>query len=491
MARLPDALRGSKILSIPVILTSALLVIVFFFVPRSTADPDIWWHLRDAQVLLSSHTLITRDLYSFTAFGSPWMNHEWIAELPFYLGWHLAGDSGVYWVKVIAIELNILGVLTLAWLHSRNLKASILVAVIATILATISFGPRTLLFGWLCLLIELILLLESERKPRLLWALPLLFALWVNTHGSWMIGMVLLIIYIAASSYSFQCGWLECKGLPAEHLRRLFLTTGLSALALFLNPYGWRLVAYPFNLAFHQKLNVANVEEWRSVDFHSPRGLTALACLVSLAVWQLCRPRRWSICEVMFLCIGIYSAFNYSRFLFLFAILVAPILAKSFGQANSKVERRPRLLLNGAILFTLLCFVIGRVRGEEHVDEPAKKLYPTEALPFLASFHPQGRVFNDYLWGGYMIWNLRGWPVFIDSRADIFEYNGTFKDYLDIIRIKNSLGLLDKYKIRYVLYEKDSPLVYLLQHAGGWATDYQDERVILLERVTSVPGANR
>jgi hypothetical protein len=486
MARFPYALRRNQILGMPVILASSLLVIVFFFTPRSMADPDIWWHLRDAQVLLSSHTLITRDLYSFTAFGSPWMNHEWIAELPFYLGWHLAGDSGVYWVNVIVIELNIFGVLMLAWLHSRNLKASILVAVIATILATISFGPRTLLFGWLCLLIELILLLESERKPRLLWALPFLFGLWVNTHGSWMIGMVLLIIYIAASSYCFQCGWLECKGLPAEHLRRLFLTTGLSALALFLNPYGWRLVAYPFNLAFHQKLNVANVEEWRSLDFHSPRGLTALVCLVSLAILQLCRARRWTSCEILYLCIGIYSAFNYSRFLFLFAILVAPILAKSFGQANPKVQRQPRLLLNGAILFALLCFVIGRLRGEDHVDRHAQKLYPTEALPFLASFHPQGRVFNEYLWGGYMIWNLHGWPVFIDSRVDIFEYNGTFKDYLDIIRIKDSLGLLDKYKIRYVLYEKDSPLVYLLQHTGGWEADYQDERVILLERVTNV-----
>jgi hypothetical protein len=60
-------------------------------VPRTFADPDIGWHLRDAQILASTHHMIAHDLFSFTAADAPWMNHEWLAELPFYAAWRFGG----------------------------------------------------------------------------------------------------------------------------------------------------------------------------------------------------------------------------------------------------------------------------------------------------------------------------------------------------------------------------------------------------------------
>ena len=76
---------------------------------------------------------------------------------------------------------------------------------------------------------------------------------------------------------------------------------------------------------------------------------------------------------------------------------------------------------------------------------------PYRPLNYLQHFQPQGPVFNDCLWGGYLIWNVRNIPVFIDSRIDIYEYNGVFADYLDALGIKNTLEILNKYHIRYVL----------------------------------------
>jgi hypothetical protein len=475
------------------VLACTLAAVVFLFVPRSLSDPDIWWHLRDAQLQIANHAFITHDVYSFTAYGAPWMNHEWIAELPFYLGWRLGGPSGIYWVTVIAVELIFMGVFVLSWLRSRSWKAAAVAAVIATALSTISFGPRTLLFGWLCLIAELLVLEISQQRPRIIWVLPLLFVLWVNTHGSWMIGLVLWAVSLVVNCRTYRLGSLQSVGFSRARLHQNLLAFVLSVAGLFVNPYGWRLVAYPFNLAFQQKLNVANVEEWRSLDFHSPRGLIVLASLAGLALWQLWRSRSWSATEIAYLGIGIYSAFNYSRFLFLFAILVAPILARSFGSPEDgippeRVARQTRPLLNAAILFLLLCFIVGRVRTGDTSDPKAQALYPIKATVFLAQVHPQGHVFHEFLWGGYMIWHLRDWPVFVDSRVDIFEYNGTFKDYLDIIRIHNTIALLDKYRIQYVLYEKDSPLIYLLKHSGGWKTDYADDRVILLEREPAQDG---
>jgi hypothetical protein len=83
--------------------------------------------------------------------------------------------------------------------------------------------------------------------------------------------------------------------------------------------------------------------------------------------------------------------------------------------------------------------------------------------------------------------NARHIPVFIDSRIDIYEYNGVFADYLDAIGIKNTLEILDKYHIRYVLYPQSSPVAYLLTHNPGWKTNYRDETTVLLERVGSTP----
>src|SRR6187402_3657760 len=81
-----------------------IAAVVFFCVPRNMADSDIWWHLRDAQLQLSSHTFLTRDLLSYTAAGASWMNHEWLAELPFYAAFATLGASGLYVVTLLTIE---------------------------------------------------------------------------------------------------------------------------------------------------------------------------------------------------------------------------------------------------------------------------------------------------------------------------------------------------------------------------------------------------
>ena len=61
------------------------------FATTIVADPDIGWHLRDAQILASTHHMIAHDLFSFTAADAPWMNHEWLAELLFYAAWRFGG----------------------------------------------------------------------------------------------------------------------------------------------------------------------------------------------------------------------------------------------------------------------------------------------------------------------------------------------------------------------------------------------------------------
>jgi hypothetical protein len=461
-----------------------IALIVFFNIQSSMADPDIWWHLRDAQLQLSGHAFLTHDLYSFTAAGSPWMNHEWLSELPFYAAFYTFGIAGIFCVTLLTLEAIFLGLLYLIYIETASIKSALCGTVFAILLSTVSFAPRTLLFGWLLLVVELLILARSKKSERIIWALPFVFFIWVNTHGSWLIGIVIFALFVISNFFSVSKGCIENHAISTKQIKRLALSWLASICVLFLNPYGWRLVFYPFNLAFKQKLNIANIEEWKSLDFHTPRGHILFFCLGLLFVLQLLHGRKWTLFELAITALGLYSAFSYSRFLFLAAILFGPILARSLTAFWTAPPRPLSPLIAMASLFMIACLAVGRVRTINLADTNNDERYPNKALSFLSSFHPTGNVFNEYIWGGFLIWHEPHIPVFVDSRVDIFEYNGAFKDYLDIEHLDNSIALLEKHNIKYVLFERKSPLVYLLKTSQTWKVDYEDATTTLLERTT-------
>jgi hypothetical protein len=350
-------------------------------------------------------------------------------------------------------------------------------------LATVSFGPRTLLGGWICLIAELFLLEQFKRGKDWLWCLVPLFILWANLHGSWLIGMVLFWTFCACGLVSGAWGRLEATPWTESQFRRLALVGGFSVAGLFLNPYTYHMVFYPFNVAFQQKLNVGHIEEWMSVDFHTVRGKILFAMLAATIVLALARKRRWRLDELAFLLIALYAALTYSRFLFLAAILITPLLAAELDFLPPYRPSVDKPWLNLVLIVAIAAGCIWQFPTEGFLQRDTLRNYPVKALEYLREFHPEGPVLNDYLWGGYLIWNVRHIPVFIDSRVDIFEYNGVFADYLDLTQLRNSVGVLDKYHIRYVLYRKNSAVAYLLMNSSGWKTRYQDSTTILLERI--------
>ncbi len=468
---------------------SLIVAFVFFSVTPSMADADLWWHLRDTQIQLTSHSFLTHDLYSFTAANSPWMNHEWLAELPLYAGFHVLGYTGVYLVTLLTIEIIFIGLFYFIYLESVALFPALVGTLFAILLSTVSFGPRTLLFGWLLLVVELLIIVASRRNQRAIWALPVLFLIWVNTHGSWLIGMVIFAMFIASKLFTINSGAIANEAASPQQIKHLILAWCASLAALFINPYGWRLVFYPFDLAFHQKLNIANIEEWKTLDFHSPRGRILFACLGLMFLLQLLYKRKWTLFELAVTALGLYSAFNYSRFLFLAAILVGPVFARSLASRYAEKRKPFSPLIAMAGSFLILCCIIGRARNIDLSSSTKNNQFPFQALPFLDTFHPTGNLFNEYTWGGFLIWHQRDIPVFVDSRVDIFEYNGTFKDYLDISHLNDSMAILDRHQIKYVLYGRNTPLIYLLKTSHQWKVDYEDPNTTLLERIAPTPAS--
>jgi hypothetical protein len=483
------------------VLTLVMIGIQFIFsmYKPDMNDPDIWWHMRNAQYLFQHHQFPRFDMFSFTVAGHPWINHEWLSEVPFYLAYRLFGLVGLKSLSFFVLDAIFLLLLYLSYRESRNFKASFVACCYATFLATVSFGPRTILFGYVYLIILLIILQRFRQRGKApLWVIPLLFCLWANTHGSWSLGLILFFLIAASGLVGGSWGRVDSVRWTPAQLRKLILTGAASIAALFVNPYGWRLVYYPFDLAFKQKLNIAHVAEWVSVDFHDLRGKMVLALIIGLLVSAWVRNRRWNLSEILALLFAIYSGLTYIRFLVLLGIVATPVVAKTldFFPRYRPLEDTPKV--NTAVILLMLGTMVYFWPREAKMQRSIEETYPAGILPYLKAHPPQGNVLNFYLWGGYLGWNNPEMKDFVDSRVDIFEYAGVLKDYLELLGVdtlqRRPDALLDKYKIQYVLFPpSDSPnplhaegeLVYVLDHDPHWKTLYKDKVCVLLERQSS------
>ena len=473
-----------RIFSFPAALTILVVASVFALARNGMADPDIWWHLRNAEYLLRESRWPRVDVYSYTVFGNPWMNHEWLGELPYYLAWRAFGLVGIKVLSLLILELIFGGLLYVCWRKSGNIKASVVACYLAILLGSVSFGPRILLFGYIYLL-ALLFLLEDFRShgAARLWFVPPLFCAWINTHGSWVFGLIVLAIFIAGGLVEGMWGRVEAVRWSAAQLRKLGVCLAASIAALLVNPYSYRLVLYPLDLAFHQKLNIAHVAEWNSVDFHDARGKIALFFLVTLLLAALFGRGHWQLYEMGLAILGVYAGFTYVRFLFLAGILAAPLIANflSFLPHYRPEVDRPAwnaLIIAGAFAFMAWTFPTGK-RLWQSVDRE----YPSEVLTRLSSLAASDRVLNFYLWGGYLGWRDSQFRDFIDSRVDVFEYAGVLKDYLDLLDLKDPFPILDKYRIRYVLFPPDELLTYALRHDTRWKVIFSGDVSVLFERV--------
>ena len=482
-------LRG--VFSFPALLTLLLATLVFTLAREGLSDPDIWWHLRNAEYLLKFHQLPRFDMYSFTVAGQPWINYEWLAEIPYYLAWRAWGLMGIKALVLLLVELIFLGLLYLCTKASGNVKASVVACCFSSFLAVVSFGPRTILFGYAYLVVLLILLERFRSQGRgPLWLIPPLFCLWVNTHGSWLLGLIVFGIIVATGLVEGRWARLESVRWTPSQLRKLVVTGLASVASLFVNPFGLGLVLVPFDFAFRQKLNIAHIAEWGSVNFHDARGRMVLALLMILLLSALLRDYRWQLAELGLVLFALYCGLTYIRFLFLLGLLAAPVLAKALDFLPPYRPETDKPLLNALFMGFLLAGMLRYHPTTAELEHSIAREYPAEVLPYLSAHLPAGRMLNSYLWGGYLGWYDRELKTFIDSRVDIFEHAGVLQDYIDLLELRKPQDILDKYQIRFVLFPPDEPLTFALEHDPAWKVVYNDPVSVLLERVSMNAGSH-
>lgn len=464
-----------------------LVTAIFAYLERGITEPDIWWHLRNARTLVEGHTFLRQDVYSFTAWHSPWINFEWLSEIPYFLAFKAAGLQGLLLVYFIVLVLIFVAVYYRSIQAGADCKDATVATLLAICLAGVSMAPRMLLFGWLCLSGLLLVLDRFRRTGRSLWLLPPVFMLWINFHGSWVFGFVVLGATIISGLVEGEWGIVVAQRWSPVQLRKLTIATLASFAALFINPFGYRLVWYPFDLLFRQQGVMQYIDEWQPIDFGDINGKLAIILILAVLAAALFSRRRWRIDEVLLTAFALWVGLSHARFMFFAGLIIVPILApdlKLFPPYDPKLEKP---WLNAIVMAAIVAGMVYFFPPEAGLQTKIDATFPKLALAFMERQHINGRIFNQYGWGGYIEWNAPEIKPGIDGRADIFVYTGVFTDFLQAMALKGSLETLDKYRIEYVLIQPKQPMAYLLGSSPAWRRIYSDNVATLFERSPSVP----
>jgi hypothetical protein len=319
-------------------------------------------------------------------------------------------------------------------------------------------------------------------------------------HAGFALGLVL--VALAGAGVALD----ELSEQGAAPLRRIWLRVrplcGVFAACLAvvpMNPSGFRLFSYPFETINSHAMQ-KYIAEWLSPDFHQPYAhalaLLLFATFAALAV----SPKRARPGELLLLCVSAYAALRAWRNIPFFALVAAPVLAEhvwSLIQSRDWARRSAargrdlktsatiQVVMNAALLVLLpLGLCVARVASVAR-SQPSVEAgrYPAAAVEFLRERKDEGRVFNAYGWGGYLIWKL--YParlVFIDGRADVYG-DAMLEEYLSAENGEQSWrATLDARGIRTVLIRPDTALASLLREDAGWGKVYEDKQAVIFSR---------
>jgi hypothetical protein len=511
----------------------AAMLSLLIFTPLSVrllGDAGIGWHIRTGQQILSTHAVPRVDPFSAIMRGRPWFAWEWFYDVA--VGWleWFAGLNGVVLLTAVLGAVVSAGTFRLQLRRGTNVVIALALTLLAASASMIHFLARPHVVSWLLTLVWFWILDATEAEgshgtgkkmsQRWLWLLPVLMLLWVNVHGGFLVGFVLLGIYLVGS----VCTWARTNddqfesqlrriGMEAR-IRILAMVSVVAATATLVNPYGWRLHVHIYQYLSNPFL-MNHIEEFLSPNFHGVAEKCFAALLLIAMTALTARGRELRASELLVVLFAAYSGLYASRNLpvasLLLAVIIGPPVSRmiegvaenasawaglrrlcakmaGFSARMARVELglRGHVWAVMAVVFGCVIALHGGRLGSKTVMHAhfGEKRFPVEAVQFIANSNDGRPVLVPDYWGGYVIYRL--YPrvrSVIDDRHDFYG-EALLKSYLKCVKGEPEWEeFLKEYQVQRVLVLKGSTLDNLLREKNDeWKVEYEDQQAVLLDR---------
>ena len=483
---------------------------VFAMAARISVDTDTWWHLRAGDWILENRQVPQQDPFSYTRAGESWQYPGWLMEVPMALIYRATGPGGLnLWTALMVTVAFVFVYFTLS--GGVFLRAFTLILAVAA--SGVYWAARPYLMTFVLTAVFL-WIFEDFRWKRRDWllVLPFLMVLWANSHGGFAVGFMLLGIYFLDALISHGLNvWQDSREAKVDRsgtlrkfvvldrrTRKILFVGVLLVIAVAINPSGPVMLLYPFKTISIGALR-DYIQEWQSPDFHEIQVQPFLWLLLLTFGAVGFSKKRLLFTDFVSVTFFAYLGFLAGRNIALFALVAPAVLTRYAAPmvedlrlrlgirdflGQDRPLTRPVRILNIFILLSLLLVVIIKavtVYPREINQDHFAEILPLEAVDQIRKEAYPGRLFNTYNWGGYLLWALPEYPVFIDGRTDLYN-DEIIQAWLTVVRAEDGWGdILDRWDVDLVLVEPNLPLVDHLEGAG-WQLLHSDPIAVVYGR---------
>ncbi|MGE3909209.1 MAG: hypothetical protein AB7K36_07655 [Chloroflexota bacterium] len=466
---------------------------------------DSWWAIKMGELSVATGQPGYAAVLAHTPTVEHPTNGQWLGQVFLYAGYTALGETGLRILAGLLMSTTFALLLVAARSEGGTPRISAVAVMVGVLLASSNVAPRAQLFAFPLFALTVLLLCRRHRSPHLTWLLPLIFGLWANIHGSFVLGPLLLGLHALGDGLQgiFR-GWFVSRSIGAAWSAGLDLTWRYLPLlmaamvATFINPLGPQVYGYVGTLTSHPMVSL--IEEWRQTSLSDPTGRVFAVGIGLLLVALVTSRRRPSLSSVLVLLACGYLAVTAQRNVVWFGLLLVPVLARHASTSRLTAWAGPRWRLAeapaGSIANTILagCLVLVAavspmwrplLAERLHVQEEAAEIAPAQAANVLASMPPGRRLYHYQPWTGYLAWRL--WPTqlpFLDARVEAHPA-AVWTDYLSVATVQHNWeAILDQYGVDYLALQRQTqePLATAAVKTGRWRMVYEDDVALVLIR---------
>ncbi len=479
---------------------TCLIVLMAF--QKQHWDSDIFWALKTGQWIIENLSVPKVDILSYSFGGHEWIDFTWgFQVIVYFIHTWLGGWTGLALFQC-ALLLSTFFFLYKTLMHLTSGRRMLCVGLLymTYIVAYGRFMTRPHLFAYffIALFFYLCTLYMAREKKIYLVMLLILQVLWTNIHSSFVLG----VFIVGAYALGMFIDDIRHRGLKSEispRLKYLILASFLLIAVSFINPYGWKLVVFPFVHMGGANSDVfRHIGEWQPLpllgyfDFHPvPQYHFFFRVFIGLSVIFMLRDfRRIKARDVIIFLPVLYMSLQHLRWVMIFAFFAAPVLASNLGRWLDYRAQSPRYLkavITAMIAFILIFHVHGFVIKKHQKFGVGIKtsVFPEATVEFLRREGIKDKMFNDFIFGGYISYFYPGSRIFIDTRTPTLYPPYFFWKYrLALMNKEERVKLVDEYGIDVIIVMTKSRICTDLRDDSGWvAVSFDDVSILYLRNV--------